>query len=84
MLGIDPLANRGHHAAALLLNRYRCDNTFRPALRACFDAYNGRKPESAARKAVFRFAKQVAILEDATSAMQWLAACMSGSGKAQV
>ncbi|WP_352964761.1 DUF982 domain-containing protein [Mesorhizobium sp. M0815] len=53
------------------------------ALRACFDAYNGRKPASAARKSFFRFAKQVVILEDATSAMQ-LAACMSDSGKAQV
>ncbi|MER8886874.1 DUF982 domain-containing protein [Mesorhizobium sp. M0816] len=42
----------------------------RSALRACFDAYNGPKPVSAARKTFFRFAKQVAILEDATSAMQ--------------
>ncbi|MER8509940.1 DUF982 domain-containing protein [Mesorhizobium sp. M0894] len=54
------------------------------ALTACFDAYNGRIPASAARKTYFRFGEQVAIMEDATSAMQWLAACMSGSGKAQV
>ncbi|MER9707983.1 DUF982 domain-containing protein [Mesorhizobium sp. M0204] len=62
----------------------RRDRIYEAALTACFDAYNGRKPASAARKTFFRFAKQVAILEDATSAMQWLAACMSGSGKAQV
>ncbi|MER8394980.1 DUF982 domain-containing protein [Mesorhizobium sp. M1340] len=62
----------------------RRDRIHEAALRACFDAYNGRKPASAARKSFFRFAKQVVILEDATSAMQWLAACMSGSGKAQV
>lgn len=60
------------------------DRIYKAALRACFDAYDGRKCASAARKTFFRFAKQVAILEDATSAMQWLAACMSGSGKAQV
>ncbi|MER9871014.1 DUF982 domain-containing protein [Mesorhizobium sp. M0136] len=57
---------------------------YEAALTACFDAYNGRIPASAARKTFFRFGEQVAILEDATSAMQWLAACMSGSGKAQV
>ncbi|MER8910849.1 DUF982 domain-containing protein [Mesorhizobium sp. M0854] len=62
----------------------RRDRIYEAALRACFDAYNGRIPASAARKTFFRFGEQVAILEDATSAMQWLAACMSGSGKAQV
>ncbi|MER8440312.1 DUF982 domain-containing protein [Mesorhizobium sp. M1312] len=62
----------------------RRDRIYEDALRACFDAYNGRKPASAARKTFLCFAQQVAILEDATSAMQWLAACMSGSGKAQV
>ncbi|MER9579133.1 DUF982 domain-containing protein [Mesorhizobium sp. M0400] len=60
----------------------RRDRIHEAALRAC--SYNGRKPASAARKSFFRFAKQVVILEDATSAMQWLAACMSDSGKAQV
>ncbi|WP_404927835.1 DUF982 domain-containing protein [Mesorhizobium sp. ORM16] len=40
------------------------------ALKACYDAYDGRKPVSASRNAFFGFAKRVAILEDATSAMQ--------------
>ncbi|TIP18505.1 DUF982 domain-containing protein [Mesorhizobium sp.] len=51
------------------------------ALRTCYDAYDGRKPVSAARNAFFGFARRAAILEDATSAMQWLATCKSGSGK---
>lgn len=62
----------------------RRDPIYEAALRTCYDAYNGRTAVSAARKNFFRFAKQVAILEDATSAMQWLAACMLDSGKAQV
>ncbi|MBM2715103.1 DUF982 domain-containing protein [Mesorhizobium caraganae] len=59
----------------------RRDLIHEAALRACYDAYDGRKPVSAARNAFFGFAKRVAILEDATSAMQWLAACKSGTGK---
>ncbi|BCH19860.1 DUF982 domain-containing protein [Mesorhizobium sp. L-2-11] len=51
------------------------------ALRACYEAHAGRELVSAARNAFLGFAKQAAILEDATSAMQWLAACKSGSGK---
>ncbi|MFA1624916.1 hypothetical protein ACDY96_19580 [Rhizobium mongolense] len=53
-------------------------------LRCRYDAYDERKPVSAARNAFFGFAKQAAILEDATSAMQWLAACKSGTVKVQV
>ncbi|WP_348528964.1 DUF982 domain-containing protein [Mesorhizobium amorphae] len=60
---------------------HRRDPTYEVALSACYDAYNGRKAVSAARHALLRFAEQAAILEDATSARQWLAACMSGSGK---
>lgn len=59
----------------------RRDLIHEAALRACYDAYDGRKPVSAARNAFFGFAKRVAVLEDATSAMQWLAACKSGTGK---
>ncbi|UVK35545.1 DUF982 domain-containing protein (plasmid) [Mesorhizobium sp. AR10] len=62
----------------------RRDLVHEAALRACYDAYDGRKPVSAARNAFFGFAKRVAILEDASSAMQWLAACKSGTGKVQV
>ncbi|PZV34465.1 DUF982 domain-containing protein [Mesorhizobium kowhaii] len=62
----------------------RRDLIHEAALRACYDAYDGRKPVSTARNAFFGFAKRAAILEDATSAMQWLAACTSGSGKVQV
>ncbi|ANT54462.1 MULTISPECIES: DUF982 domain-containing protein [Mesorhizobium] len=62
----------------------RRDMIHEAALRACYDAYDGRKPVSVARNAFFGFAKRVAILEDATSAMQWLAACKSGSGKVQL
>ncbi|RRH80311.1 DUF982 domain-containing protein, partial [Mesorhizobium tamadayense] len=39
------------------------------------------KPGSVARNAFLGFAKRAGILEDSTSAMQWLAACMTGSGK---
>ncbi|MEQ1954672.1 DUF982 domain-containing protein [Mesorhizobium sp. CN2-181] len=53
------------------------------ALWACYDAYDGRKPVSAARNVFFGFAKRAAILEDAISAMQWLAACKSGRGKVE-
>ncbi len=59
----------------------RNDPIHEAALRACYDAYDGRKPVSVARNGFFGFAKRTAILEDATSAMQWLAACKSGSGK---
>ena len=62
----------------------RRDMIHEAALRACYDAYDGRKPVSAARNAFFGFAKRAAILEDATSAMQWLAASESGSGKVQL
>ncbi|RRH88739.1 DUF982 domain-containing protein [Mesorhizobium tamadayense] len=59
----------------------RRDLVHEAALKACYDAYDGRKPVSAARNAFFGFAKRAAILEDATFAMQWLAACKSGNGK---
>ncbi|UVK35650.1 DUF982 domain-containing protein (plasmid) [Mesorhizobium sp. AR10] len=62
----------------------RRDVIHEAALRTCYDAYDGRKPGSAARNAFFGFAKRAAILEDAISAMQWLAACKSGRGKVQV
>ncbi|RWD49618.1 MAG: DUF982 domain-containing protein [Mesorhizobium sp.] len=45
------------------------------ALRVCYDAYDGRKPISAARDAFCDFAHRFGILEDPTSAMQWIAAC---------
>ncbi|WP_192250088.1 DUF982 domain-containing protein [Mesorhizobium caraganae] len=70
--------------AVVFLNEWpedRRDLIHEAALRACYDAYDGRKPVSAARNAFFGFAKRVAVLEDATSAMQWLAACKSGTGK---
>ncbi|BCG83351.1 DUF982 domain-containing protein [Mesorhizobium sp. 113-3-3] len=59
----------------------RRDGVYQTALRACYDAYEGRNPVCAARNAFFGFAKRAAILEDATSAMQWLAACKSGGGR---
>ncbi|MET2832506.1 DUF982 domain-containing protein [Mesorhizobium shangrilense] len=67
--------------------RSKCKAAFTPgliheaALKACYDAYDGRIPVSAARNAFFGFAKRAAILEDATSAMQWLVACKSSTGK---
>ncbi|MER9629216.1 DUF982 domain-containing protein [Mesorhizobium sp. M0296] len=39
------------------------------------------KPVGTARDALYVFAKQVGILEDATSAMQWIAACKAGTAK---
>ncbi|MBA1142350.1 MULTISPECIES: DUF982 domain-containing protein [Mesorhizobium] len=51
------------------------------ALKACYDVCDGRKPGGVARNAFLGFAKRAGILEDSTSAMQWLAACKSGSGK---
>ncbi|CAN7742594.1 DUF982 domain-containing protein [Mesorhizobium sp. LjNodule214] len=54
------------------------------ALRACYDAHAGGELVKAARNAFLGFAKQAAILEDATSAMKWLAACKSGSRKVRV
>lgn len=61
----------------------RRDLTYETALRACCDAYAGHIPVGAASNAFIGFAKRVAILEDPTSAMQWLAACKAGSGKVQ-
>lgn len=61
----------------------RRNSTYQAALRACYDAYNGRTFLSAACNAFVGFAKRAAILEDPTSAMQWIAACKSGSGKVQ-
>ncbi|MER9333108.1 DUF982 domain-containing protein [Mesorhizobium sp. M0293] len=61
----------------------RRDLIHEAALRACYDAYDRRKPVSVARNAFVGFAKRAAILEDATSAIQWLAACKSGTGKVQ-
>ncbi|WP_245433271.1 DUF982 domain-containing protein, partial [Mesorhizobium sp. WSM3866] len=68
-----PLSSNRHHPVSAIA-----------PLRACYDAYDGRKPVSTARNAFFGFAKRVAILEDPTSAMKWIAACRSGSGKVQV
>ncbi|MER8440414.1 DUF982 domain-containing protein [Mesorhizobium sp. M1312] len=62
----------------------RRDPIHEATLRACYDAYDGRKPVSAARNAFFGFAKRAAILEDAISAMQWLAACKSACGKVPI
>ncbi|WP_281033976.1 DUF982 domain-containing protein [Mesorhizobium sp. M4B.F.Ca.ET.049.02.1.2] len=45
------------------------------ALRACCDAEDRHKPVTAAHHAFIDFARQVAILEDSISAMQWIAAC---------
>lgn len=59
----------------------RRDLLHEAALKACYDAFDGRKPVSAAHNAFSGFAQRAAILEDATSGMQWLAACKSGSGK---
>lgn len=58
------------------LNEWRQDRRdliHEAALKACFDAYDGRKPVSAARNAFFGFARRAAMLEDATSGIQWLA-----------
>ncbi|RUW17697.1 MAG: DUF982 domain-containing protein [Mesorhizobium sp.] len=49
------------------------------ALQACYDAEDGHKQLSAAHHAFIDFARQVAILEDPISAMQWIAACKSGA-----
>ncbi|RWB93084.1 DUF982 domain-containing protein [Mesorhizobium sp.] len=62
---------------------HRRDLTYETALRACCDAYAGHIPVGAASNAFIGFAKRVAILEDPSSAMQWLAACKAGSGKVQ-
>ncbi|GLS38516.1 hypothetical protein GCM10010869_41110 [Mesorhizobium tianshanense] len=62
----------------------RRDLIHETALRACHDAHDGHKPVSAARNAFIGFAKRAGILEDPTSAMQWIAACKSGSGRVQV
>ncbi|RUX52639.1 DUF982 domain-containing protein [Mesorhizobium sp. M4A.F.Ca.ET.050.02.1.1] len=51
------------------------DLTHQTALRACYDAEDGHKPVTAAHHAFIDFARQVAILEDPISAMQWIAAC---------
>ncbi|TIO73389.1 DUF982 domain-containing protein [Mesorhizobium sp.] len=61
----------------------RRDVTHETALRACHDAYSGHKYLSAACNAFVAFAKRAAILEDPTAAMQWIAACTTGSGKMQ-
>ncbi|RUW56938.1 DUF982 domain-containing protein, partial [Mesorhizobium sp. M4B.F.Ca.ET.049.02.1.2] len=51
------------------------DLTHPTALRACCDAEDRHKPVTAAHHAFIDFARQVAILEDSISAMQWIAAC---------
>jgi hypothetical protein len=61
----------------------RKDLIHETALRACHDAHDGHKPVSAARNAFLGFAKRAGILEDPTAAMQWIAACKSGSGRVQ-
>jgi hypothetical protein len=55
----------------------RRDLMHETALRVCYDAYEGRKPINVARDAFCGFARRVGILEDQTSAMQWIAACKS-------
>ncbi|MDX8437817.1 DUF982 domain-containing protein [Mesorhizobium abyssinicae] len=62
----------------------RRDLIHQTALRACFDAHDGHKPIGAAHNAFLGFAKRAGILEDPNSAMQWVVACKSGSGKVQV
>jgi hypothetical protein len=62
----------------------RRDLIHQTALRTCFDAHDGYKPIGAAHNAFLGFAKRAGILEDPTSARQWIAACNSGSGKVQV
>ncbi|RWJ39763.1 MAG: DUF982 domain-containing protein [Mesorhizobium sp.] len=57
----------------------RRDRIHDTALRVCYDAYHGRKCLNAAREAFCDFAQRVAILEDQTSAMQWIAACKAAS-----
>lgn len=55
----------------------RRDLMHEAALKVCYDACEGRMPISAACDAFCGFAKRVGILEDQTSAMQWIAACKS-------
>ncbi|MGX5829252.1 DUF982 domain-containing protein [Mesorhizobium sp. 43Arga] len=62
----------------------RRDVIHETALRACYDAYDGRKPLSVARNAFLGFARRVAILEDSTAAMQWITARKAGGEKVQV
>ncbi|WP_051505825.1 autoinducer binding domain-containing protein [Mesorhizobium sp. WSM2561] len=54
------------------------------ALRACYDAHDRHKPLSVARDAFLGFVKRAGILEHPASAMKWIAACPSGSGKVPV
>ncbi|WP_394889814.1 DUF982 domain-containing protein [Mesorhizobium sp. AaZ16] len=53
------------------------------ALRACYQAHDGRKPMSVARDAFVGFAKRAGILEDPEAAMPWIAGS-TGGGQVQV
>ncbi|EHK52363.1 DUF982 domain-containing protein [Allomesorhizobium alhagi] len=54
------------------------------ALRACYQAHDGRKPMGIARYAFVGFAKRAGILEDSGAVMPWIAASNSGGGQVQV
>ena len=54
------------------------------ALRACYQAHDGRKPMGMARDAFVGFAKRAGILEDPEAVMPWIAASNSGGGQVQV
>ncbi|RWC27832.1 MAG: DUF982 domain-containing protein [Mesorhizobium sp.] len=60
----------------------RRDSTYE-ALLGRVTTHIGRTFVSAACNAFVDFAKRAAILEDPTSAMQWIAARKAGSGKVQ-
>jgi hypothetical protein len=54
------------------------------ALRACYQANDGRKPMGVARDAFVGFAKRAGILEDPEAVTPWIAASNSGGGQVQV
>lgn len=54
------------------------------ALRACFQAHDGRQPMGIARDAFVGFAKRAGILEDPEAVMPWLADSNPGGGQVQV
>jgi hypothetical protein len=54
------------------------------ALRACYQARDGRKPTGVAREVFVGFARRAGILEDSEAVMLWIAASNSGGGQVQV
>jgi hypothetical protein len=54
------------------------------ALRACYQAHDGRKPTAVAREAFVGFARRAGILEDSEAVMPWIPASNSGGGQVQV